>query len=401
MPIMSKSAVCLLVALALLFAAMTVAAASPQRKASWTMMVYLDADNNLDPDAYVDVAEMEVVGSTATANVVVLWDKLDGPAYLYQVLPGRIEMVKGFSLNGQEVDMGDGRTLATLVDFVTAKFPASHYLLDLWDHGDDFRGFAWDDHPYADGSPGRDFMTHDEIVAALTGHHLDILAFDGCVMSNLEVSYEYAARGLSIDYIVASETYIPNQGFAYDGLLQALVDHPGLGPLGFAKAIVDSYLAYYSGGGWQVGLSVIRIAAVPSLVTSIGALADTLMADMAAYRDCVGTGRGEAMLGWSLYGWDALVDFPTFVAGLRGCLGSNAVLDPLFDAVTAGLGQTVLYVGNTHALDVKGAGGIGVFFPGSAGSFENNIYWHSEYFLKTLFASQVWYDFLCCYWGMT
>jgi hypothetical protein len=74
-------------------------------------------------------------------------------------------------------------------------------------------------------------------------------------------------------------------------------------------------------------------------------------------------------------------------------------LIPWFDVVSARLGDVVLYVRNTHALDVKGAGGIGVFFPGSEGSFESNVFWHGEYFLMTQFASAGWYDFLCAYWG--
>ncbi len=376
-----------------------VSAKSP--KASWTVMVYLDGDNNLDPDAHVDMGEMAVVGSTSAVNVVVLLDEFDGPANLLKVTAGGSQLVSGFPLNGIEADMGDGNTLAVFVDFVVAKFPADHYLLDLWDHGDDFRGFAWDDHPNLDNSPGDDFMTHTEIVNALSGHHLDILAFDGCVMSNLEVSYEYAARGLAIDYLVASEIYIPNQGFAYDGLLAPLIAKPSMDALTLSKTIVDSYLAYYGDGGWQVGLSVLKMSSVPGLVSAVGDLTSALQADMPVYRDCIGDARGKAHLGWSMTGWESFVDFPTWVTTLERCLGPNADLAPLFAGVNAQLAATLLYVRNAHALDVKGAGGMGVFFPGSAGSFENNAFWHGEYFLATQFASQGWYDFLCAYWGTT
>lgn len=368
-------------------------------KASWTVMVYLDGDNNLDPDAHVDMGEMAAVGSTSAVNVVVLLDEFDGPANLLRVTAGGSQSVSNFLLNGVEADMGDGNTLAVFVDFVVAKFPADHYLLDLWDHGDDFRGFAWDDHPNADNSLGEDFMTHTEIVNALSGHHFDILAFDGCVMSNLEVSYEYAARGLAIDYLVASEIYIPNQGFAYDGLLAPLVANPSMNALTLSKTIVDSYLAYYGDGGWQVGLSVLKMSSVPGLVSAVGDLTDALQADMSIYRECIGDARGKAHLGWSMTGWESFVDFPTWVTALEACLGPSSDLSPLFDGVNAQLAATVLYVRNAHALDVKGAGGLGVFFPGSAGSFENNAWWHGEYFLATQFASQGWYDFLTVYWG--
>ena len=389
----------MLLGVALLVAAWGVVDAKGPTRAAWTVMVYLDGDNNLDPDAHVDMAEMAAVGSTAAVNVVVLLDEFDGPANLLKVTAGGSQVVPGFALNGKEANMGDGATLGAFVDFVVAKFPAQHYLLDLWDHGDDFRGFAWDDHPYADGSLGSDFMTHTEIIDALVGHHFDILAFDGCVMSNLEVAYEYAARGVSADYLVASEIYIPNQGFAYDTLLAPLVADSSMDGYTLAKNLVDSYIAFYGGGGWQVGLSVVKLSTVPGLVAALGDLTSLLEENMAAYRDCIGDARGKGMLGWSMYGWEAYIDFPTWATTLRRCLGPSVLLDPLFQALAASLGSTVLYVRNAHALDVKGAGGLGVFFPGAEGSFENNVFWHGDYFLQTQFAAHGWYDFLSAYWN--
>lgn len=401
MRVAAKYAVCVLVSFAMLsvaFAATAVRPGGSAHNAAWTVMVYLDADNNLDPWGYVDVAEMEAVGSTASVNVVVLWDKYTAPAYLYRVSQGRSEVASGFALNGQEINMGSGETLKAFVDFSTKTYPASRYALILWDHGDDFRGFAWDDHPSEDATED-DFMTHDEIADALEGARFDILAFDGCVMSNLEVTYEYAARGLSIEYLVASEIYIPNQGFAYDGLLRALAASPEMGAYDFARAIVDSYMEYYSGGGWQVGLSVVRMSAVASFVSSISDLVEPLAADISAYRDCIGTARGSAMLSWSMYGWEAFVDFPTWASGLHACLGPDAAVSSLLDDVGARLTAALPYVQNTHALDVKGAGGIGVFFPGSRASFENNLWWRGDWYLEMQFPYTGWIDLLDAYWG--
>ena len=43
--------------------------------ACWTVMVYLDGDNNLEPAAIDDLNEMEAVGSTNKVNVVVQFDR--------------------------------------------------------------------------------------------------------------------------------------------------------------------------------------------------------------------------------------------------------------------------------------------------------------------------------------
>ena len=383
--------------LAVLLALSAQAAAAAGKTASWTVMVYLNADNNLDAYGYADIAEMAAVGSTSSVNVVVLWDTFDGPAYLYRVVQGGVEVVKGFALNGKEANMGSGDTLGAFVDFAVAKFPAAKYNLVLWDHGDDFRGFSWDDHP-GEGT-GDDFMTHDEIIAALTGHPLDILAYDGCVMGNLEVSYEYVARGLDIELLVASEIYIPLEGFAYDGLLAAVAADPGMAPVDFAKAMVDSYWDFYDNPGWQVGLSVIRMSEVAELVAATGEVSRMLAADMPAYRSAVASARGTAMLSWSMYGWEAFIDFGTWAHTLEVQVGTDPALGAVLDRVLVALEDTVPYVRNTHTLDVKGASGIGVFFPGSEGSFEHNIYWHGDYYLRTRFPYEGWLGMLEEYWG--
>ena len=148
----------------------TVGAVKPKPSiASWTFMVYMDADNNLDAWAYESLALMEKIGSTEQVNVVVLWDGYYQPAYLYKVVSGNHELIGSFPLNGKEVNMGDSRTLRTFVDFVAKNFRAQHYLLVLWNHGDDFVGCCWDEHP-------EDYLTHEEVAAGLAEYQIDILA---------------------------------------------------------------------------------------------------------------------------------------------------------------------------------------------------------------------------------
>jgi len=44
--------------------------------AEWTVMVYLDADNNLESAGINDINEMEIVGSSDDVNVVVQVDRI-------------------------------------------------------------------------------------------------------------------------------------------------------------------------------------------------------------------------------------------------------------------------------------------------------------------------------------
>jgi len=203
------------------FAAVNTVGAPKPKVAGWTFMIYMAADNNLWAWAYQNLDLMETVGSTDEVNIVVLWDGYYRPAHLYRVVPGDIELIDEFPLDDEEVNMGDSSTLEVFVDFVTKKFKAEHYLLDLWNHGNDFVGSCWDENPY-------DYLTHGEVVAGLEGHHIDIVAYDACLEAMIEVAYEYNALGMEADYLVASENYIALYGYPYDVILDSVTQNPDI-----------------------------------------------------------------------------------------------------------------------------------------------------------------------------
>ncbi|MBE0526063.1 MAG: hypothetical protein IH631_03915, partial [Candidatus Thorarchaeota archaeon] len=211
-----------------------VMSAQAKSGAQWTIMVYLDGDNNLDYYGNMDVEEMMTIGSTENVNVIVLWDRYDDVANLYMVESGSLSIAKGFTLNGIETNMGDPDTLRNFVQYSMKHFRADNYALVLWDHGDDIRGCCWDDHP-------EDHLSHQEITSALSGFHIDILAFDACVEGMIEVAYEYVWADLDIDYLVATEGYVPNWGYPYEMILEDLTENPTMDAFDLSKCIVDNY----------------------------------------------------------------------------------------------------------------------------------------------------------------
>ena len=46
--------------------------------ADWTVLVYLDGDNNLEEAGVADLNEMEIVGSSADVNILVQFDRIGG-----------------------------------------------------------------------------------------------------------------------------------------------------------------------------------------------------------------------------------------------------------------------------------------------------------------------------------
>jgi hypothetical protein len=107
----------------------------------WTVMIYLAGDNNLDSAGVIDLKEMKKVGSTNEINVVVQFDRAgrDSATNRYYIRKGGT-IAKDKVADLGETNMGDPKVLEDFVTWSSKKYPASRYLLVLWNHG-----AGWDD----------------------------------------------------------------------------------------------------------------------------------------------------------------------------------------------------------------------------------------------------------------
>jgi len=382
---------------------------SGNASAKWTFMVYMAADNNLDPWAYQNLALMDDVGSSDDVNIIVLWDGYYAPAYLYKVVLGDIELVGGFPLNGAEVNMGNWTVLKAFVDFVNDEFTADHYFLDLWDHGNSFTGGCVDEHTGVEGL-SRDRLMNDEVATALQGHHIDIIAWDACLMAMMEVAYEYVALNVNSDYLVGSENYVPLYGYPYDKILQALVGDPDISARDFAITVASEYAEYYRprahwNGGVMATLSVIDLSKIMEAAEDLQALIEELETklgdDFDTYRELISEARGDGNLPWAEYGWEYYVDLPTFTLSLKNLASDPDVKEKAGVVSDTLLNETIVYVGNTKPMESVSALGIGIWFPPSFHSTGNanqptNVF---ERYNALQFDSTGWLDFLYAYWN--
>ena len=403
----------------MLSAAPVASQAQTRTLADWTLAIYLDSDNNLDFWAQKDVDEMLSVGSTNAVNLIVLWDTMTGPAHVYKVLKGELRELRDCKLNGIETNMGDPETLREFVSYAFGNFPAEQYALLAWDHGDDFRGCMFDYHmPYA----GFDLLTHQEVVAALDGFKIDVLIYAACVLSMVEVAYEYYASGLNIDYFVANEGYDPMPGFPYDTIMAKLAAQPHMSSLALAKTFVDDYIDYYSIIGKrramsldqqyrQVTLSVIELSKMGDVVSDIKGMASAMIPEMGAYAGIVSDARGHANLPWCENGWERDVDLPTLVKVIHDeSLDARYTRDINPAAVTSvvsasgnamtSLSDAILYCRSLYPMEKTGCLGMGIYFPSSRGSYEHCGMIHGECYEQMLFANEIWLDFLNAYWDV-
>lgn len=268
----------------------------------WTVMIYLDADNNLESAGINDLNEMEMVGSSSDVNIVVQVDRIP-----YSVLAANNQGYFDDTSNGDwtntrryyitqdsdpyqissdlksdlgELNMGDPQTLIDFASWAVANYPAKKYLLVIWNHGGGFRStsltkdIAWDD------TSGGDRITMPELEYALSaisiqaGKNIDIVGMDACLMAMTEVAYQIKDY---VDILVASEENVPNDGWPYDTILDQLVVNPTTSPEQLATDIVDKYI--YSYPSYDVTQSAIDLSHMDTLATQLSNLALTIMSD--------------------------------------------------------------------------------------------------------------------------
>ena len=404
-----------------LVATYAIPAVASVENAEWTVLVYLDGDNNLDPDSVTDVAEMMTVGSTEKVNVIVLWDRYSEPAYLYEVLPGEMKLLNGMTVNGnpvngEEVSMADWHVLEAFVDYGKANYPANHFMLDLWDHGNAFGYTCWDDHADPEWATPARAISLSEVGQALEGSGaMDILTYDGCTIGMAEIAYELTLipdeMNVQVGYLVASEEYIPNNGYAYNNVLKQMNEMEDMSAAAVAKMLADEYAATYSPKGEAKGtstvnLSVIDISKIGPIGSAMKSLTDKLRAglveDFKSYKNLISDARGDANLGWSLNGWDKRVDLGTFLMTLSEISkdqGVKVLADQAF-----GIIKDAVYVANTPAMDSQSATGLGIWFPTSyrsLGNANNGGFWTLDMYASVFgFADDAgWLGFLYDYWG--
>jgi len=218
----------------------------------WTIMVFLNADNNLDRFGVSDMNEMEKIGSSSRVNIIVQIDREHGPAKRYYIRKDSSGSVTSPVIQELgEVNMGDHNELVKFVEWAVKKYPARRYMLDVWNHGAGwklrydtpiYRGVSYDDHPWG-------YITTREMgdackrIKRILGKNLDILGYDCCLMQMASVAYQVMG---CVDYHVASEEVEPGDGWRYDTWLKHVVRKPSMSAGDLAAKIVTEYTSSYS-----------------------------------------------------------------------------------------------------------------------------------------------------------
>lgn len=387
----------------------------------WTVMVYMAADNNLEPAAINDLNEMETAGSSADVDIVVQIDRIPGfddtngdwtTTRRYHILKDSDPAIIGSELIQDlgELNMGDPATLHDFVAWARATYPANHYFLIIWDHGsgwqksiegvDELGNLACDKSP-ENGSPdalsrsrtaeipapipplpfgrsgfksaGNDETNRDQLfnfeteLALEPFPKLDIVGFDACVMAMIETAYQLKDQA---DCFIASEESEPGDGWAYDDFLGYMIAQPSYSPAQVCSLVVLTYSNYWSTHPWPLGeleqtLSAISLNDLVQVTDALDALVTQIIGGD-SWPELLSMPPAEQFGGDEPY-----IDLYDY-ADLISVYVSNPAIGSAANALKLSLSQAVLI--NRTELGHLYAHGLSIYFPQSLLSLDPRYY---------------------------
>jgi len=349
----------------------------PVEGASWTVMVYMAADNNLGQDALRDLNEMEQVGSNEDVKIVVQIDLPETGGFPWTT--ARRYLVEqdldptgvGSRLLADlgELDMSRPETLSDFLSWARSAYAGDRTLVVLWGHGE-----AWDDEQddaaglgsgesrvqaiFNDNSGDPDaFMKNFELGSALAaaGGPFDIIAFDACVMQILEVAYEIRSRA---SILVASQEVVWEDGFPYREILGSLAAAPATTPENLVRSMVRAFGEYYDAltpPRREQCLSALRLDRAAPVAAAVESLAAVLRASLSSpgVRDDLAALRDD-MEDFTVF-QSRYVDLTSLAGSLGGGLGIDAT------TLSASVAAAVIrnYSGPSH----PDARGLSIYYP--------------------------------------
>ena len=252
----------------------------------WTVLVYMNGANDLQQYSVLNMNQMERVASNPDVRFVVQWKQFPAQ-FTGGTFNGtrRYLAASDFSNNinstllqdmGTSIDMGSTQTLRDFITWGKANFPADHYCLVVWNHGNGWRrsvsnvdlsrAVSYDD------ETGNSIQIWD-LNQALGSEHFDLISWDASLMQMLEVAYEIKDNA---DFIIGSEESPPAEGLPYDLVFAPFRDNPNSTPKNLSKSFVDGMLAVPAYNTKKITQSVLDTSKLQALAAAVSTLGTEL-----------------------------------------------------------------------------------------------------------------------------
>lgn len=316
--------------------------------AEWTILVYMEADNNLTDCAESNLSEMisayqkVAFNGVCEVNTLVQLD-LPNDQKTWRFRIDRTGKVDDGTIN-QEMGVHPVEELVRSGQWMKSSHPAKHYGIILWNHGSgvedykniqfkslrynqfwlelgksseknmilkkfekikskqeffekglvDKRGILYDD-------SDKTCLTNYGLTSALTqikdifGRKIDFIGMDACLMAMVEVAYQMKDL---VEVFVGSQQLEPCSGWQYKNFLFPLISNPEIfTATNLATLAVNSYGDRYAKNNYT--LSAINMNAMDAVCAHIDAVATTVLECMkyksAAVRAALRNARANSM----------------------------------------------------------------------------------------------------------
>ncbi len=412
----------------------------------WTVLVYVQARNNLSSFSSNNFNDMARVGSNKNLNLLVQWYKPeDHGVWRYKIDKNQLV------LDAHLPSPTDGNSVQDLtgaMHWAVTNYPAKKYCLILWNHGVGVLDPEWGrstmqiNKKYFGGNPriqiegitiasdeyeqdtllanmlqgeihrgilfneqSKTYMNNQMLATALQsikndilgGKKLDIIGMDACLMGMVEVAYQVRECA---DFMVTSQEVELAYGWNYLGWLQDLSKQV-LSPIHVAKSIVQAYESLYKPKISFYTQSAVDLSKVTHLKKSIDLLAMNMMACYAAENLSFGKVIRQARQNCQQFSSASYVDLYSFMSELSKELKSTYnygkndqylseimkttnVLGESLEIAMKNVEETV--VANVVGQYLSQARGISIYFP---------RYVMEASYEKTAFATDgLWSEFL-------
>ena len=240
------------------------------KEAAYTVMVYAQADFMLNSFALKNFNAMTTVGSSENVKIVAQWNQpKSNNVCRYIVNKDNLEMVSSTPRSRDSTPVSD---LISFSDFAVKNYPASNYILVLWDHGtgcidpswDKLQQFCIDSSRFSDfprvklnsreeegylkgilfDVVNKTYLNNQNLVESLsfitqniTKKRFVMIGMDACLMSMFEIIYQL--RKFS-DFFVSSEEVEHAQGWDYVPFLLSMREDKA-SPEQLSKIVVSSF----------------------------------------------------------------------------------------------------------------------------------------------------------------
>ncbi len=438
------------------FSAPAWAGRSDDLGAKWTIMVYMNAKNNLECAALDNFADMATVGSNANVNLVA---ELGRPKQTYgcaddnpwsgvlrfHIKRGQRPVPENAIGNdavpsSRDLDMGSAETLSDFVNWSMSKYPAKHYVLIIWNHGQGWRfqtalkrddklnaargrALSKDFHSLA-GTLGKmqssvggyrsvsfdedsgNFLYNSDIEISLKkllkAQKLDVLGFDACLMAMLETAY--AMRDVA-SVLVGSEELEPEAGWNYGDWLRKLNRNPAATDgKSLGKILIQSYQREYR-DRLRTTLSAVALDGAEAIADRLSELSDIMKQNLNTELQTIRNARA----GCQNYGKAAKVpmhnpvDLSCFLSNVSVVSSNDTLVRKASEVQHAIDSAIVANYASSRIQEGYGSHGISIYFPSSKANYESDVPDNAGYVKGNqdhqvdFVEHQRWADFLSVY----